>query len=251
MFKWCINELKHNAESIRNPSHPPPTFVFNGDVYKSDTALSSDFKRRLQCAVAAFEASILEDRKDWHPNTDEKVWDLVHPSLFPVVFGRSRILMGHSVLGLGDCISRCGEGVLLPVPSESEAPTPTFSRDFQWMPCEVDISGPTARLAFSITHDTALTLIEGLRRTSTIFIQSTRNHSIVFSRNSSPQLFRSGNLASLPRGILTPRSKDASPFTTSLENTKSIHESGLRTQAFKQKSEKRTPSPIHVSTIGD
>jgi len=131
-------------------------FVFNGDVYKSDTALSLDFKQRLQRAVAAFEASIPEDRKDWHPNTDEKVWDLVHPSLFPVVFGRSRVLMGDSVLSLDDCISRCGEGVLLPVPHAWEAPTPTFSRDFQWMPCEVNISGPTARSAFSATSASSL-----------------------------------------------------------------------------------------------
>ena len=148
MIDWCISELKYNAKRIKDPSNPPPTFVFNGDVYKSDTALSSDFKQRLQLAVAAFEASIPEDEKDWHPNTDDQVWDLVHPSLFPVVFGRSRVLMGDSVLGLHDCIVRCGEGTILAVPSRYEAPPPSYSQNFQWLPCEVDISGPKARLVF-------------------------------------------------------------------------------------------------------
>jgi len=148
MFDWSILELGYNEERINDRSNPPPTFVFNGDVYKSDTALSLDFKQRLQRAVAAFEASIPEDQKDWHPNTDEKVWDLVHPSLFPVVFGRSRVLTGDSIVGLHDCIARCGEGMILPVPGLYEAPRPTYSRNFQWLPCEVDISGPKARWAF-------------------------------------------------------------------------------------------------------
>jgi len=145
MFNWCILELGYNAADIDDPSNPPPTFVYNGDVYKSDTALSLAFKKRLQDAVIAFEATIPENEKDWHPNTDEKVWDLVHPSLFPVAFGKSRVLTGDATLGLDDCISRCGEGVVLPVPRESEAPSPTCSRAFQWLPCEVDISGPKAR----------------------------------------------------------------------------------------------------------
>ena len=148
MFNWCIRELQYNAGQIEDPSNTPPTFVYNGDVYKSDTALSLDFKQRLQRAVAAFELSIPKDQKDWHPNTDEKIWDLVHPSLFPVVFGRSRVLPGESMLGLHDCIARCGEGTTLDVPDEYEAPSPTCSRYFQWLPCEVDISGSKARWAF-------------------------------------------------------------------------------------------------------
>ena len=147
MFDWCISELQHNAESIEDSAKPPPTFVFNGDVYKSDTALSLDFKQRLQRAVATFEASIPEHEKDWHPNTDEKVWDLVHPSLFSVVYGRSRVLTGDSTLGLHDCIARSGEGTTLAVPSEYDAPPPACSRNFQWLPCEVDISGCKARWA--------------------------------------------------------------------------------------------------------
>ena len=145
MFNWCILELGENAEKIKDPANPPPTFVFNGDVYKSDTALSLDFKQRLQRAVAAFEASIPEEEKDWHPNTDGKVWDIVHPSLFPVVFGRSRVLTGDSVLELHDCIARCGEGTILPMPGLHDASRPTYSRNFQWLPCEVDISGPKAK----------------------------------------------------------------------------------------------------------
>lgn len=162
MAEWCIAELKHNAAKIHDLQSPPPIFVFNGDVYKSDSALSLDFKKRLQEAVSTFEAKIPDDKRDWHPGSNDTVWDLVHPSLFPVVYGRTRALSGDSVLTLDDCISRCMEGVILPVPQDEEivepnrelsggrgwsvkAPNPLYSKKFQWLPCEVDISQGKAR----------------------------------------------------------------------------------------------------------
>ena len=44
MFNCCILELENKAVHIDDPSDPPPAFVYNGDVYKSDTALSSSLK---------------------------------------------------------------------------------------------------------------------------------------------------------------------------------------------------------------
>lgn len=158
MVDWCIAELKYIVENdIRDHENPPPVRVFNGDVYKSDTALSSEFKKRLQDAVRMFEAKIPDSEKDWHPRSDEKVLDLVHPSLFPVVYGRTRVLMGESILTMDDCIARCGDGVVLRIPDEKETidlkehrgysngPGGSYSKNFQWLPCEVDISENRAR----------------------------------------------------------------------------------------------------------
>jgi Protein of unknown function (DUF4246) len=98
----------------------------------------------LQKAVEKLENIPTED-KDYHPNSNEQVWDLVHPSLFPLVYGSSRILRDE-VVGLDDCMSRCGTGEILPVPSQpQEQPrrwnaTPLYSTKFQWLPCDVKLS---------------------------------------------------------------------------------------------------------------
>jgi hypothetical protein len=80
-----------------------------------------------------------EPDHDWHPGSDGKVLDLVHPSLFPLVYGRSRILR-DKVVGLHDCIERSGEGETIPLVT-AFANESSFSGDFQWLPCDVDISG--------------------------------------------------------------------------------------------------------------
>jgi Protein of unknown function (DUF4246) len=87
-------------------------------------------------------------KKDWHPGSDEKVLDLVDPSLFPLVYRRSRILP-DSLLGLDDCIQRCGEVITVLVPSDEDSDPQeepgSYSKKFQWPSCEVDVSGGGAK----------------------------------------------------------------------------------------------------------
>lgn len=139
MVDWCIDELRYKAKIFEETG---AISVYNGDVVKSDTAISPSLKAALREAVAPLE-DVSERQKDWHPESDEKVLDLVHPSLFPLVYGRSRIVP-DGLVGLDDCIDRCGEGVTLPIPTETTSSTPgsdPFSKKFQWLPCDVDIAG--------------------------------------------------------------------------------------------------------------
>lgn len=76
-------------------------------MWKSDT-LPNDLKRALQNAVAALEDVPAKDR-DWHPGSNEQVLDLIHPSIYPMVYGQTRILSDDTV-GLEDCMRRWGEG---------------------------------------------------------------------------------------------------------------------------------------------
>lgn len=153
MVDWCIAELRYKAGIFEETG---AISIYNGDVVKSDTAVSSDLKDALRAAVAPLE-NIPPNQQDWHPNSDKKVLDLVHPSLFPVVYGLTRILPDTFVT-LDDCIERCGEGVVLPIPPENESAfdtaglppyrlsyrrnygTKAFSRKFQWLPCDVEFS---------------------------------------------------------------------------------------------------------------
>ena len=50
-------------------------------VVKSHAAVSPELKQVIQDAVEKFESEIPKGLKDWHPGSEEQVWDLVHPSL--------------------------------------------------------------------------------------------------------------------------------------------------------------------------
>lgn len=85
------------------------------------------------------------------PAPMNRSWILSILSLFPLVYGRSRILP-DSLTQLKDYIDRSGEGVPIPIPPEEEARindnmafifhrgVNPYSRKFQWLPREVDIS---------------------------------------------------------------------------------------------------------------
>jgi hypothetical protein len=174
MVDWCIDELRHRATAFKETG---AVVVYNGDVVKSDTAVPDALKHELMAAAAPLEA-VPEAQKDWHPGSDGKVLNLVHPSLFPLVYGRSKILP-DSLLSLQDCLRRSGDGVVIPVPPENErfadksqwhhlnglvgrGPGPAvYSSKFQWLPCDVEVDGETrnaksvspGNVLFSYIHD--------------------------------------------------------------------------------------------------
>ncbi|KAG5638230.1 hypothetical protein H0H81_001104 [Sphagnurus paluster] len=142
MIDWCIAELQHKARDFEKTWS---VSVYNGDVVKSDHAVPAALKEALKAAVAPLE-QVPAHEKDWHPGSDGKVLDLVHPSLFPLVYGRSKILPKGRV-GLDDCITRSGEGVTIPLPRADSMPPndddyddslQPYSRRFQWLPCDVE-----------------------------------------------------------------------------------------------------------------
>lgn len=148
MVTWVIEELKYKAKIFQETG---AVSVFDGDVVKSDTAVPERLKKALQEAIRVLE-DVPQDQRDYHPGSDNTVLDLVHPSLFPLVYGRSRILRDE-VIGLDDCLARSGGGEVIPVPPEEQTAldkdddryygwrqhtrVPAFSRKFQWLPCDV------------------------------------------------------------------------------------------------------------------
>lgn len=138
-MNWIIKELQWKAGVLKETG---VLSVFDVGVLRSDTAVSKDVQEALKEAVKPFE-NASEDQKDYHPGSDNKVVDLVHPSLFPVVYGRTRVL-ADKVIGLDDCLSYVGQGDLVPIPSPEtcghlEQGRRPFSDKFQWLPCDVDL----------------------------------------------------------------------------------------------------------------
>ena len=150
MIDWVIKELRYKAKLFEDIG---AVAVYTGHVVKSDSIIPESLKLELQAAVATLE-DVPADQKDWHPGSNGKVLDLVHPSLYPLVYGRTRVLETGKT-SLEDCIARCGEGKTTQIPPEQDVAQDgvsheyqvettalnSYSRNFQWLPCMVDISG--------------------------------------------------------------------------------------------------------------
>ena len=149
---------------------------------RSDTLFDEELRASFKSLADKLEASQIE--KDWHPGSNGQVLDLVHPSLFPLVYGKSKVLaIGERVTTLQDCIDRAGEGSTVPEP---EKPLPEayggrhwtrsslepYSTRFQWLPCEVDITQdkPKWVLPFLCSHTLIIYTHSGSSLISTIFI---------------------------------------------------------------------------------
>lgn len=131
MVDWIEKELKFKAKVFQEMG---AISVYDGDIVTSDTAIPESVKESLKKAVARLE-DVPESKKDYHPNSDNQVIDLVHPSLFPLVYGKTRVVTDR-ILTVSEGATCSGEGRILPkvqpYPSDQN-----FSYNFQWLPCEV------------------------------------------------------------------------------------------------------------------
>ncbi|KAF8647115.1 hypothetical protein AX16_006947 [Volvariella volvacea WC 439] len=158
MMAWCIHELRYRARIYEQTGC---VAVYNGDVVKSDIAVPPEVGDELREAVKSLE-DVPDKDKDWHPGSDGKVLDLVHPSLYPLVYGRTRVLE-DGLTSLENFVERCGEGRVAKVPKKKDVeqetlayylfrPHTPYSRRFQWLPCEVKIwKGEEGKINSKIT----------------------------------------------------------------------------------------------------
>lgn len=130
--RQCIAELKYKAGLFKDTNCIE---VLNG-VFKSDTIVSDELKKELQRAISPL-GNVPDREKDWHPGSDRQVLDLVHPSLYPLVYGQTRVLVDETI-SLDDCMKRCGDGEVVSSPSK-EVENKAWSQKFQWLPSEFEI----------------------------------------------------------------------------------------------------------------
>ncbi|KAF2624297.1 hypothetical protein BU25DRAFT_374116 [Macroventuria anomochaeta] len=158
MLNYCIDELRYKAD-LYEKTRIIPVLDASSCVLKSDNAIPNQLKDDLRKAVALLE-DVPQNQQDWHPGSDGTMLDLVHPSLFPLVYGRSRILP-DSTITLDDCLNSIGKGVTVPNPLSRGTPlnqdirsrewygnpTDLWSHRFQWLPCNVSFpDGDNARI---------------------------------------------------------------------------------------------------------
>ena len=120
--------------------------TYDGDIVKSDTTIPLALRSALKAAVAPLE-NVPEIYRDWDFDSNDVILDLVHPSLFPVVYGQTKIL-NDSVVGLDNCIEKCGAGVTLRSPSVYNTVRNHYNRKYQWLPCDVGFEDNRAKYVF-------------------------------------------------------------------------------------------------------
>ncbi|KAE8155363.1 hypothetical protein BDV25DRAFT_126032 [Aspergillus avenaceus] len=153
MFDYCIAELRDKARYYRQ-SQMVSVWDCEAAVVKSDTVVPATLANSLRRTVRVLE-EVPDSQKDWHPGSEGKVLDLLHPSLFPLIRGRSRALPTGTV-PLAGCAQRTGDGetVALELDDRLKAyckevghllpkPLPEWG-SFQWLPSNVQF-GPDGR----------------------------------------------------------------------------------------------------------
>ncbi|KAL8371883.1 hypothetical protein RB595_001608 [Gaeumannomyces hyphopodioides] len=145
-FDWCVEELRAKARHFEETG-VVVTLDLGASVAKSDTLVTPELHAELQASFAKLKAD-QASTPDWHPKTDEKVQNLVHPSMYPLVYGRTRVLR-QEVVGVADAIDLwAGKGDVLPkctgdpaadaLPFHSvRVPSDFWSDTFQWLPSNV------------------------------------------------------------------------------------------------------------------
>ena len=143
MTEWVIQELRYKAKVFRRTG---AIAIWNGDVVKSDVVVPEPLKMALRRAVASLE-NVPQGDKRYHPGSNGRVLNVIHPSYYPLIYGRTRILPDR-LLTVENCLDYCGEGVLTKSPAQVVQcqDGQYYSNRFQWLPCEVDWSGPDKSL---------------------------------------------------------------------------------------------------------
>ena len=114
MANWIIEELKYKAMIYEDTS---AVSLYNGDITKSDSSVSDSLIQELNNAVKILEYDEPE-LQFYHPGSMGKQRDLLAMALYPLVYGKSRILPDR-VIRLDEALRYAGQGEVIPIPKET------------------------------------------------------------------------------------------------------------------------------------
>ncbi|KAJ6542721.1 hypothetical protein B0H19DRAFT_1171611 [Mycena capillaripes] len=105
-------------------------------IWYSDRLISDDVLQRLKSAAGVLE-NVPDAKKDWHPGSNGQVLDLVHPSLYCVVYGRT-----HAYIPGKPRVAANFVPVHPPKPKANQEEW--TSQDFLWLPSDFTVDGDGA-----------------------------------------------------------------------------------------------------------
>lgn len=153
MIDWMVDELRFKAKIWKYSTNIQAVNVFNGDVVKSDTPVFMELCKELDWALDPLEKGT-RNVKEFVFGSDLHERDLVHPSYFPLVYGRSKILRDR-VINRDEALANMGQGEVIEVPtgplgertrkegqtwrvaSRDDIQIAPYSSSYQWLPFDV------------------------------------------------------------------------------------------------------------------
>eukprot|EP01097_Dermamoeba_algensis_P011482 TRINITY_DN8906_c0_g1_i1.p1 TRINITY_DN8906_c0_g1~~TRINITY_DN8906_c0_g1_i1.p1 ORF type:complete len:513 (+),score=136.73 TRINITY_DN8906_c0_g1_i1:65-1603(+) len=130
-FLYVMEELEY-YEGLKNGKME--VSAVDG-IWQADELIPEELHKQLINQVKRLE-EVPESQKDWHPGSNKQVLDLLHPSLFCLVYGHSRA--SETNISLKDCLKKIGEGKMINPPSTST--DYSTSKKYQWLPSDFSIS---------------------------------------------------------------------------------------------------------------
>lgn len=122
-FDYCIQELQSKARYFEQ-SGLIPTLDASATVIKSDVFISDELQEALRKAFKRLQQD-RRDEPDWHLGSR----DMVHPSMYPLVYGQTRVFKDE-VVGVTGAISQwAGKGDTVPkqeAPAADRSESPDF-----------------------------------------------------------------------------------------------------------------------------
>ncbi|KNE72558.1 hypothetical protein AMAG_17001 [Allomyces macrogynus ATCC 38327] len=125
-LSYVLQELDWQAEHL-------PMIASTDGVFALDDAVPDDVRAELVEQVFALLDNVPDHQKDWHPRSNNQMLDLVHLSLYPLVYGRTRAAITSYVNNLH--------------PEQHAALYPTLARVFECaLPLLEQVLGRLAKL---------------------------------------------------------------------------------------------------------
>ncbi|KZV69672.1 hypothetical protein PENSPDRAFT_608397 [Peniophora sp. CONT] len=85
---YVLDELAHYA-AMRDPATGVEASIATR-IWQSDNLIDDGLREELLVCVKKLE-NVSDELKDWHPRANGQVLDLVHPSMYPAIYGRTLI----------------------------------------------------------------------------------------------------------------------------------------------------------------
>lgn len=153
----CILELQNKATYYKH-TRLIPTLDTCSTVVKSDIVVPTSLCDAVNYAFTELISSSAES-PDWHPGSDEKVLDFVHPSLHPLVYGRTRAIQSE-IVGIDNAVDLwAGKGDIIPKDDDDRStiqleptygyhtmPRRFWSKNYQWLPANVCFENDSKRV---------------------------------------------------------------------------------------------------------
>ncbi|PTB75248.1 hypothetical protein M440DRAFT_1439803 [Trichoderma longibrachiatum ATCC 18648] len=111
-FEFCIAELRNKAAYYVKTGLIPTLDSAGNTIVKSDTFVSDQLWDELKTSFETLRAD-QAGNVDWHPGTNDMVQNLVHPSMYPFVFGRSGFIFEEEV-DRENAFASVGKGSIVP-----------------------------------------------------------------------------------------------------------------------------------------